>query len=845
MAPRTNSMRLDDPYPEVVPPALTLVKGESDEMGPDSTSFEDGALKIEHPDGSVTIDLNPPDEKDDGPETTEFDRNLALKMSDDELSSIASTLIEGIDRDNQSRSKWLETRALGISLLGLELEKPRAGAGSESAPIEGISTVRHPILLEATVSFQATARAELLPASGPVKVRNDAPSPPKEVVQQTSAQQQLIESMQSQDELAQALEKDLNHYLTVTATEYVPDTDRMLFYVGFGGDGFKKVYNCPLRRRPVSESIDAEDLIISNTTTDIQNSGRITHRIKMRPSVLKRMQIMGVNRDVDLSPPAITTTSPVDKKMEAISGVTEANKLPEDRDYEVYETYCELDLDEFAPKGLKGKGLPLPYRVTIEKDSRKILDLRRNWQEDDEQALAKQFFVQFPFIRGLGFYGIGFIHLLGNTANALTAGWREALDAGMFANFPGFIYSKGLGRQLSNQFRIPPGGGIGLDVGPGQRIQDSVMPVPYKEAGAGFISLLTHIEETGRRLASTAEVSVGEGKQDAPVGTTLALIEQASKVMDSAHKRLHASQAEEFKLLKCRFKEDPEALWRHNKKTTIKWKKDQFIQALDDCELVPVADPNNPTSLHRLAKGAIIKQLQAANPALYDEVAVDMRVMRISDIDPAGLFKASPTPPPPDPRMVAIQEKAKAQGQMSQIQLLETRIKAATAAQAIQDKAQDRASREKIEGMKIQLEGLKIKEEQLIHAHDAEKDIISKMHEMNMEHQAHQLELHKGVVEKAQELQHSDLDKSQELHHNDMAKAQELRHSQIDTMHSAATNQAQSDHDRQLSRQKHDAEMSRANAKHEQDMAHAREMHAAKLEAAKQMAKVKPKAKKT
>ena len=826
MAPRSGSKRLDNPYPEVVPPTLTLIDST------DAVSYEDGAMKIEHPDGSVTFDLSPPEEKD-APDNKEFDRNLAKGMDEEDLSSIATTLIDGIDRDNESRKKWLETRALGIGLLGLELEKPRAGSGSESAPIEGMSTVRHPLLLEATVAFQATARAELLPASGPVKVRNDSTTPPKEILQETSASQQLAESMQSNDELSQALEKDLNHYLTAIATEYIPDTDRMLFYVGFGGDGFKKVYNCPLRRRPVSESIDAEDLIISNTATDLMNSSRVTHRIKMRQSTLRRMQLMGVYLDVDLSPPQIANQTVVDKKLEAISGVTENNKLPEDRDYEVYETYCELDLDQFAPKEFKGKGLPLPYRVTIEKDSRKILDIRRNWEEDDDQCLAKQFFVQFPFIRGLGFYGLGFIHLLGNTTNALTAAWRESLDAGMFANFPGFIYAKGAGRQNTNQFRVAPGSGIGLDVGATQRIQDAIMALPYKDVGAGFQAFITHIEETGRRLASTATINVGEGKQDAPVGTTLALIEQASKVMDSAHKRLHAAQAEEFKLLKCRFKEDPEAFWRHNKRPTIKWVKEQFIQALDNCNLVPVADPNNPTSLHRLAKGAIIKQLQSASPALYDPVGVDMRVMRISDIDPAGLFRATPAPSPPDPRMVAIQAKAEAQRIQSQISLMETQIRAATAGAQIQDKEKDRQSREKIEQMKIRLQELDLIQSQIQHAADEEKVYARLMHELNTKAQLAQ---HGANIERVEALHGIDLERSSQEHETLIKRAQHE--------HEVSRSREKHDHDQTVARERHEEELQREREKHQQSMRHADELNQAKIAAIKAQARAKPKAKK-
>ena len=829
MAPRSQSQRLDNPY-EIVPPALTLIQGGGD-VAQEDVSYEDGALKIEHADGSVTIDLNPP--KEGSVLDDEFHGNLARGMSDSDLESISSSLMDGVQRDNQSRKKWLDTRALGIKLLGLELEKPRADAGNSSAPLEGMSTVRNPLLLEATVAFQATARAELLPASGPIKIRNDTPNPPNQVLQETSASKELADSLQSNDELSQALEKDLNHYLTAVATEYVPDTDRMLFYIGFGGDGFKKVYNCPLRRRPVSESIDAEDLIISDTATDLQNAGRVTHRIKMRQSTLKRMQILGVYLDVDLSPPAIPEKTAVEKQMEQITGQSDENKLPEDRDYEVYEIYCELDIDKYAPKEFKGKGLPLPYRVTIEKDSRKILDVRRNWDEDDEQCLAKQFFVQFPFIRGLGFYGLGFIHLLGNTTNALTAAWREMLDAGMFASFPGFIYAKGAGRQLTNQFRVPPGGGVGIDVGAQSRLQDSIMPLPYREPGAGFASFVTHIEETGRRLASTATINVGEGKQDAPVGTTLALIEQASKVMDSAHKRLHAAQAEEFKLLKERFKEDPEAFWRHTKKQTKKWERDQFLDALNKSDLVPVADPNNPTSLHRLAKSAIIKQLQTASPALYDPVAVDMLVMRISGIDPAGLFRPTPAPPPPDPRMVAINAKAEAQRVQSQISLLETQIRAATAGAELEDKEKERASREKIEMLKIRLQELDIQQSQIQHAADEEKVYARMLHELNTKAQlaAHGAEVERvtaqhGLVLDTHE-KHHEIKTGREVHEHEREMARQRHDDEI-----------------QRNREKHETEKQREAEKHQQALRHADEQNKAKIAAMRAQARAKPKAKK-
>ncbi len=672
---------------------------------PKQPESSDNVIKISHPDGSITIDFDPKPTPKAEQNKNDFYRNLALDMDVGRLGEIASDLLEGIQRDEDSRKDWLETRARGISLLGTVLKNPKTDLGNGA--IEGMSSIDHPIILEATIAFQATARAELLPAAGPVKVRNDSPTPP-DVNQQTSARQQLASSLADLDKLSQALEKDMNHYLTVTATEYVPDTDRMLFHVGFGGDGFKKIYNCPLRRRPVSESVDAKDLIVSDAATDLKSCGRITHRIRMRPSVLKRMQIIGAYRDVQIAEPPPPKQTEVDRKLQETSGIKNVLQRPKDRDYELYETYCEIDINEYAPKKFKNKGLPLPYRVTIERDSRQILDIRRNWKEEDTECLPKQFFVQFPFIRGLGFYGLGYIHTLGNIAMTLTAGWRETIDAGMYASFPGFLFDSALSRQLTNQFRVPPGGGVPIQVGPNKKIQDSIMPIPYKEVGGNFVQFLTHVEDVGRRIAAAGNMNVGEGKQDAPVGTTLALIEQATKVIDSAHKRLHAAQAEEFGLLKERFQEDPEAFWRFNKTPAHQWQKEQFLKALNDCYLVPVADPNNPTSLHRIAKATAIKELQKASPELYDATAVDMRIMQVVGIDPHGLFKSHPTPQPPDPRMEAIKEKAAASERQAKIQYSDSQMRHTTEEMKIMDKERDRRSRERLEAMRIELERIQM-----------------------------------------------------------------------------------------------------------------------------------------
>ena len=722
------------------------------DLGGSDVSMENGARKTELPDGGVIIELEP---KSNGPKPDKFSSNLAEDMDEAELNRIASDILEGIARDESSRKDHLDMLAEGIKLLGLVIESNNAGSSTASAPLEGMSTVRHPLLLEACQLFQANAMGELLPAAGPVKVRDDRPEKPESLIGhnggppledgQTPFSQPVPPPVggpappapvpppiaahapgaapsipgqnrpmgpgqsnvppapvtppppptpmppagavapveEPRDEIANAMEKDFNHYLTVDAKEYVPDTDQMLFKVGFGGMGIKKVYNCAIRRRPVSESIDIEDFIVSNALTDLSNAGRITHRIKMRPSTLKRMQILGQYREIPIGMPTQSESpNSVDQAKAEVAGV-QPQMDQKDADHVLFECYTELDLDEYAPPKFKGKGLALPYRVTIERDSQKVLEIRRNWNENDEECLAKEFFVDFPYMRAFGFYGIGLLHLLGNTTKALTALWREFIDAGMFANFPGFLYLKGAGRQLTNQFRVAPGSGVGLDSSVND-IRQAVMPLPYKNPDASFTAFVEHVEQLGQRLGGTANQPVAEGRADAPVGTTLALIEQAMKPVSAVNKRLHNAQAKEFQLLKDRFKDDPEAFWRFNKRPTMPWRKEQFLKALEDYDLVPVSDPNNPSRLHRAAKGEAYKSIVAMAPQLFDPKKAALKYARdieIGDIEstfadaPAG----PPPPPPADPaKMASAQAKIQGDQLRSQTDLQTAKIDAQT-----------------------------------------------------------------------------------------------------------------------------------------------------------------------
>lgn len=836
-----------------------------------SVSLEDGALKVENSDGSVEIDLNPDlSEKD---EDGGFDENLAKRIAPEELARITGDLLAAIDADNSSRSKWLETRARGITLLGLELEEPRSELGSGS--MEGMSTVRHPLLLEATLRFQANARGELLPASGPVKVRNDTPTRPEQprpagqpIMPQGMPPgmppmmngmngaappvppDQTMEGNQPTEDLADALEKDFNHYLTVDAPEYYPDTDRMLFYVGFGGLGIKKVYNCPLRRRPVSESVDADDLIVSNAVTDLRNAGRITHVIKMRPSVLKRMQIVGAYRDVSLiGTSVVSTPTPVEKKIEEIQG-TQASLSqikPEDIDQVIYESYCELDIAGFEHKDEDNKitGLHCPYKVVIHKDSRQILELRRNWKEDDPLAMPRPYFVNYQFAPGLGFYPIGLIHILGNTTTALTAAWRVVLDGGMFANFPGFLYNKMLNRQLTNNIRIPPGGGFGIDVG-GQDIRSAVLPLPYKDAGVGFVGFLERVEELGTRVGGTADAAVGEGKQEVPVGTTLALIEQATKVMDAVHKRLHAAQAEEFNLLKERFKEDPEAFWRHNKKPTIKWQREQFLQALDNSMVVPVADPNNPTSLHRIMKALAIKELQSKDPLLYDRMAVDKRVMRVVNIDPEGLFLPTPADPAPDPRMEAVKSKERIASGQTQAQAQSAGLKVQEAQMKMVGAEKDRQAKMTIAQQEHAMDQERLKQEHQLKMTEMMEELKIKQQEMQMELQKTQSELQAQREESQIKLQSDHAMNQQKLQMTDHQHSQdmEMQGRQMEMDAHSQEQKAQSDQAMQrqsmgMEREKHQMGLQAQREKHDQTMQSNKEQSNMKMKQADAMGQQK------
>jgi len=663
------NIRLDDRRPDAEHDPVEVQIDGSGEVDKPQTNEKGEILRIEHPDGGITISTDgaPIQGINDNPNPPKWFDNLVSRIDQFQLAIIANELIRGIDEDIQSRQEWIDQRVSGMKMLGLKLETVGEGAGADGGEVDGMSQVRHPMMLEAVLRFQANAMAEMLPTDGPVKIHDDSNN-----------------GDLPRDQLADALQKDFNHYLTAVATEYYPDSDRMFLMLGFGGLSTKKVYFCPLRNRPVSETVDADDLIVNNNATSLKTAKRVTHRIYMKPSLVKRMQILEIYDDVDLSTPNEPNYDALQLEKKDQQGIAIGTMRAEDRDREIFECYCELNIQGFEHTW-KGKktGLEVPYRVTIDVSSKRILAIVRNYDRDpDELPTARMPFVPYIFVPGFGFYPLGLLHIMGNMTNAATAAWRIMLDNGMFANFPGFLISKSATRQQTMTLRVSPGSGAQVDTG-GQKMQDAVMPLPYKTEGmAALQNLQKDIVEQGQRVGMTSEMPTGEGREDVPVGTILATIEQAQKVLNGVHKRMHMAQSEELQLIAQCFREHPESWWQCNKKPAYPWDQETFLRALDDCNLVPKADPNTASHIQRLMKVAVLKQLQSGSQTLYDPIAVDTAALEaIGYTNPQRFFAPPSAQAQPPPEIAAKQEELKIKGIVAQAGMIKAQADASKAQQ--------------------------------------------------------------------------------------------------------------------------------------------------------------------
>jgi hypothetical protein len=698
------------------------------------------SLITQHEDGSMTVDLDGP--RLEHQKTDDFDANLSESMDDLDLGRIAEDLMEGIDADLRSREEWVANRDRAIDLLGLKIEPPRSGPGGGGAPLQGMSTAKDPSLLDAVIRGQANAIGEFLPAEGPVKIDDLGDV--------------------ANDELAEMLQKDFNYWLTNVATEYYPDTKQMFAWMYFGGAAFKKVCHDPIKRRPASLAVDAKDLVVSNAATDLMNADRVTHIVEYRKSDFRRMIVEGFYRD-DVASPAPT---PQDKdrlsqKIESIEGVRRDDTRPEDMPYTVYECRCELEIDwdRFMPKKFKGRGVPLPYSVSIEKDSRRILSIYRDWKKEDEDARRKRTFVRFCYIDWLGFYGIGLLHVMGNLTMALTAMLRISIDNGMFSNFPGGVSAKSTaGKQSENEKIAGPGQFLQVDLNGLDDIRKVVMAMPYQDIKQGFLAIMDKVREVCQKVGGTADMPVGEGRADIPVGTILALIEQATKVESAVHKGMHSSTAIELELLVDLFREDPEALYRHLTKARRRglqstWNEQLVLQALNDYDLVPKSDPNTPSHLHRIMKVVALLQLLAQDPGGWNKEEIYREALRVLGIKQPEKFLAPPQtgPAPPNPqeitanaKMIAAQTDANTKPALAQAKLADTAMKkqqmqsdenvanTGLAKELVihgsnqRDQQFDRSNKQAKMGLDVQKHGLDLKKHALdatVAAHDANMDV--------------------------------------------------------------------------------------------------------------------------
>lgn len=628
----------------------------------------------------IADDIDPTKDKDEDDERDEdFDENLAEKIGDWELNKIAADLLKGIEADLLSRRDWEEMVERAIKFMGLIYEEASGEMSSEGS----ISKAWHTLVAEAAVTFWANAHAEFLPADGPVKIKDDQ-------VEEIDPQAPPP-NMPTRTQLAEAKEKDLNHYLKVKDKQYYRDFSRMLFSVGPKGTEFRKVYFNPLRGMPVSEWVKSENLIISNDEADISTAGRVTEKIPMSNADVRWMAWKKYWRDVTLRQPMDTPTG-IQETIGRTEGIKPRPQLPEDQMHTIYECCCKLDLP-----GYEHEAIPLPYIVTIDKDSRQVLAIRRNWKQDDEEYHARQRYVMFGLVPGFGLYYLGFAHLLGNTERSLTALQREVIDNLMMSIFPGWLAKKGSFSRGDTQVRIGPSGVKEVDVGMQGSIRDAIMAVPTAPIPAAFVDLFQKLEDNGRKVVGQLELPVGEGLANVPVGTMIAMIEQTTKVMAAVHKGLHDSRQEELELLNDLIAEDPSVLEGKKTPSGVRWSELQ--EEFADIDLVPSSDPNVPSHIHRVMQFIGLGQLAQMFPEYANRARMYKEGLTVLQINNPAEF-TNPNPVQgggPDPKMMAAQLQAQTKMQDSQ-------TRAQTAAMQTQGKLKEAQIDQQTELLKTRAE---------------------------------------------------------------------------------------------------------------------------------------------
>ena len=573
---------------------------------------------------------------------SEFDENLADIISESELGRIYIDLTSSIDDDRSSREDWEKTYTDGLKYLGMKFDETR------SEPFEGASGVTHPLLGEAVTQFQAQAYKELLPAGGPVKT------------QVVGAYDSAVE------EQAQRVREFMNYEIIHVMDEYDEDLDQMLFYLPLAGSAFKKVYYDENLQRPVSKFVAPEDLIVPYYTTDLESCPRITHVIKMPENDVRKLQAIGFYKKFDMQyGEEASQYSSLDTEKERLEGMEPSSDS--DEVCVLYEVHCNLDLEGFEDVGEDGEetGVKLPYIVTIDSNTENVLSIRRNFNPDDAMKSKIEYFVHFKFLPGLGFYGFGLTHMIGGLSKASTSILRQLIDAGTLSNLPAGFKTRGI-RIRNEDEPIQPGEFRDVDA-PAGSLRDAIQPLPFKEPSGTLLSLLGLLVQSGQRFASIAEISVGEGNSQAPVGTTLALMEKSTKVLSAIHKRLHNAQKKEFGLLANIFSQSLPPVYPYQ----VSGGQNEIKQTDFDgrIDIFPVSNPDIFSTSQRIVMAQEMMQLVQSNPQIHGPGGVYEAYKRMYaslGVDNIDALLLPPPPGEPSPLEAGMENSALLMGQPAQ-----------------------------------------------------------------------------------------------------------------------------------------------------------------------------------
>ena len=568
-------------------------------------------------------------------EVYDHNANLADVLDDGILGELSSDLRGMYEEDNDSRAEWEEGYVKGLDLLGIKYEE-------RTQPFAGASGVTHPLIAESVTQFQAQCYKELLPAGGPVKT-------------------QIIGLKdQAREEQATRVKDFMNYQITEVMEEFDTDTDQMLFYLPLSGSTFKKVYYDPLKQRAVAMFIPAEDMVIPYSATDIATSSRVTHVLRMDENQVRKMQVAGEYRDIELSSSYDDSDGSVKEKVRELDGTDKSHM---DDVYTILEMHIDLDIEGFEDRDPMGEptGIKLPYIVTLDKGSGEILSIRRNFMADDPLKRKRQYFVHYKFLPGLGFYGFGLIHMIGGLGRAATSILRQLIDSGTLANLPAGFKARGL-RIRNDDEPLNPGEFRDIDA-PGGDIRSSIIPLPFKEPSGTLAQLLGSLIDAGRRFVSIADQQVGQNMgKEMPVGTTVALLERGMKVMSAIHKRLHYAQKQEFRLLGSILAENlppeyPYDVSGGNRQV----KQTDFDGRID---IVPVSDPNIFSMAQRVTLAQTQLQLAQSNPQVHNLYQAYRRMYLALEVQ--NIDEVLPPPPQPQPLDPAIENARALMGELLQ-----------------------------------------------------------------------------------------------------------------------------------------------------------------------------------